>query len=260
MPGAVRQSPIATRDRLRAYHDRGSDGSARRGIRGAVVVDHTHLIVSKSIDSILIQAEDRVVDQKLPNLRLAEIEHEPAGMADLGEIERIAVPPLGLTRLAIEEIDAFVSEIAPRMVVNDIEQNSHAVQVEEVDERLELIDFGAQLSRIERGLPLLLQEDVDAIDVRRQPDVLLPEIHFRREVVGAVVAQAECGWKLDDRQQLNGRHSEIDEILELVDDVQERTRLGVPVRRKERADVHLVDDKLVEGRCAPAGCPPGEIG
>ena len=155
------------------------------------MVDHTHLIVSKSIDSILIQAEDRVVDQKLPNLRLAEIEHEPAGMADLGEIERIAVPPLGLTRLAIEEIDAFVSEIAPRMVVNDIEQNSHAVQVEEVDERLELIDFGAQLSRIERGLPLLLQEDVDAIDVRRQPDVLLPEIHFRREVVGAVVAQAE---------------------------------------------------------------------
>jgi hypothetical protein len=34
MPGAVRSSVVATRERLRAYQERASEGSASAGIRG----------------------------------------------------------------------------------------------------------------------------------------------------------------------------------------------------------------------------------
>ena len=76
--------------------DRGAEILAKApAVWGAVMIDHAYLIVAKAVDAVFIEKKRRVLDQKVPYLRLAEVEHEPACMAFVGEIERVSVASVG---------------------------------------------------------------------------------------------------------------------------------------------------------------------
>src|SRR5438105_15359709 len=93
----------------------------------AIMIDHAHLVIAKTVDTVFIQKKLGVLDQKVPYLRLGVVEHQPAGMTFVSEIERVSVAAFG--RLAVEEVEALVAEVAACMVVDDVEQHGEAVQV-----------------------------------------------------------------------------------------------------------------------------------
>ena len=114
-------------------------------MRGAVVVDHADLIVPKAVDAIFVQKELGVLYQKVADLRFGVVEHKPAGMALVGEIEGVIVPAcLGLS---IEEIEAFVAEVAAGVVIDHVEEHGETVKMREIYQRLELVHFAAQVFR-----------------------------------------------------------------------------------------------------------------
>jgi hypothetical protein len=60
-------------------------------------------------------------------------------MACIGEVQRVALPAGRM--LSIEEIQALVPEVSARMVVDHIEQHRQAIDMGEINQRLELIHF-----------------------------------------------------------------------------------------------------------------------
>jgi hypothetical protein len=53
----------------------------------AVVIDHAHLVVPESIDTVFSEKEFGVLNQEVANLRLGKVEHKTAGMAYIGEVQ-----------------------------------------------------------------------------------------------------------------------------------------------------------------------------
>jgi hypothetical protein len=96
-------------------------------VRRAVVIDDAHLVVTKPVHAVFVEKELRVLNQEIAHLGLAEIEHEPAGMALVGEIQRVAIA--ALRRLEIEEVQALLAELAAGVVIDDVEHHRQPVQM-----------------------------------------------------------------------------------------------------------------------------------
>ena len=109
----------------------------------AIVVDDAHLIVAQAVDPIFIEKKLCVLNQKVANLRLAEVEHQSSGMPDIGEVEGIAIA--ALVRLAVEEVEALIAEIAARVVVYHVQDYGESVDVAEIHQCLELVHLAAQI-------------------------------------------------------------------------------------------------------------------
>ena len=115
-------------------------------VRGAIVVDHAHLVVAEAVHAVFVQEELGILDQEVPHLRLAVVEDESAGMAAVGEVEGVSVAARG--GLAVQEVHALIAEIAARVVVDDVQDDGETVYVAQVDQRLELIHFAAQVGYV----------------------------------------------------------------------------------------------------------------
>jgi hypothetical protein len=78
----------------------------------------------------LVLAECRVVDQELPHALVPVGEHQAARPALIGEVQAVIV----VARLGhpVEEVKALVTEVAARMVVDDIEEDGHAIDMQDV--------------------------------------------------------------------------------------------------------------------------------
>ena len=181
-------------------------------VRRAVVVDHADLVVTEAVDAVLVEKELRVLNEEVAHLGFPEVEHQPARVSLVGEVQRIAVPGVG--RLPIEEVQAFVAEVAAGVVVDEIEHDGEPMKVRQIDERLQLVHLAAQIldsiARHSSGVEQL----VDRLGIWRERRILDGEVHLRREVVGAVVSEAELRLKLLDRHQLKRRHAKTRQIWE----------------------------------------------
>src|SRR5688572_32964916 len=93
----------------------------------AVVIDNADLVVPEAVDAVFVEKERRVANEKVAHLRFSEVEHQSARMTLVAEVQRIAVS--AVCRLAIEEIQALVAEVASGMVVNEIEHDGQPVKV-----------------------------------------------------------------------------------------------------------------------------------
>jgi hypothetical protein len=56
-------------------------------MRSPVVVNDTDLVMAEAIDTVLIQQELRVLNQKVPHLRFGKIKHQPAGVTLVREVK-----------------------------------------------------------------------------------------------------------------------------------------------------------------------------
>ncbi len=124
----------------------------------AVLVDHRHLVVAEAIDVVLGQVELGVVDQELPHVGVPVRENQPAHIPLVGEIKAAVIVAGGL---AVEEVEAVVVKAAARVVVDDVEQDGDAVDVEDVDQGLELVDLGVERTRRQRRLAARHEELID---------------------------------------------------------------------------------------------------
>ena len=100
----------------------------------------------------------------------------------------------------------------------------------EVNQRLELVHLPAQLIDLVRCLPLRLEKRISLRHVRREDFVLDGEIHFRRKIIDAVVAEAELGRELLDRHELDRRHSKAGEMWDLLRHIEKRARFSWQIR------------------------------
>ena len=57
----------------------------------AVVIDDADLVVPETIDAVLVEKELRVQDEKVAHFWFSEVEHQPAGVPPVGEVERVVV-------------------------------------------------------------------------------------------------------------------------------------------------------------------------
>ena len=127
--------------------------------------------------------------------------------------------------MPVEEVEALVAEIAARVVVDDVQDHREAVDVAEVDQRLELVHLAAQVLDLRSGArPLASSSAFTCVDVGREVRVLHREVHLRREIIGPVVAEAELGLELLDRQELDRGDAEPGEVRDLARHVEERAR------------------------------------
>ena len=53
----------------------------------AIVIDDAHLIIAEAVEPVFIEEELGILDQKIAHFGLAEVEHEPTGMAFVGKIQ-----------------------------------------------------------------------------------------------------------------------------------------------------------------------------
>ena len=113
-------------------------------IPAAAFRDHGHLIVTQPVDVILLQQRLAVVDQELPHLLFPKREDAPARVILVREIEAVVVRRV---RLPIEELDALIVEAAARVIVDHVRDHRDAIEMAEIDERLELIDLPGELGR-----------------------------------------------------------------------------------------------------------------
>ena len=115
---------------------------------------------------VLLEVERGVIDQELPDPAVPVGEDQPAHVPLAGEVEAVVVVA---GRLAVEEIKAGVVEAASRVVVDDVEQNGDPVDVEDIDQRLQLVDLAVERARREGGTTATLKELVDQGEIAVQP-------------------------------------------------------------------------------------------
>ena len=132
---------------------------------------------------------------------------------------------------------------APRRLVRLGEVRAERVQV--VPGRPEVVVDDVEADRETAGVRL-----VDEPLQRRRAAVRL--VH--RVQVDAVVAPAVLPVERGDRHELDGRHPEVDEVVEPLDGGVERARVG------ERAEVQLVDDAVAQVGPAPVAVGPAVPG
>ena len=117
-------------------------------------------------------------------------------------------------------VEVQIIAFGPEMVIDDVEQHHQAARVRGGHQRLEI------LGRAVGGIG--------------------------REGKHAVVPPAPRARKVGNRHELDGCHPEVRQIIEA------RNRIGERAARRERADVQLVDHRLVPGPAAPVRVRPVE--
>ena len=171
--------------------------------------------------------------------------------------------PVGRIGLAIEEVHAAVVEAAAGVVVDQVEKHRDAMEMEEVDEAFQLVDAGSELGGGERRAAAGEQQGVGGrqvalVQLAARRHLVLA---FGREVVGAVVAQAELGRILLDRQQHHRVDAQVAQVLDAIERVEEAGHLGAAVLAAgvdaiEGPHVQLIDDEIAEiGRTESAVVP-----
>lgn len=76
------------------------------------------------------------------------------------------------------------------------------MNVTDVDQRLQLVHFPSEIVDVIRALALCREQLIHGVGVARKVGIRHREIHLRREVVRAVVPEAERGLELLDRHEL----------------------------------------------------------
>ena len=224
----------------------------------AIMINDAHLIVAEAVEPIFLEEELGIVDEEIAHFGLAEVEHQPTGMAFVGKIEGVAITTRG--RLPVEEEEALVAEIAARVVVHHIQEHREAIHVAEVDQRLALIHLAAQVLDIVSWQTFGIEQRVHMRRVRREIRVLHGKIHFRGEIIGPIVAEAELGLKLLDRHELNRGNAESGEVRNLARHIEKGAPVPRQVRREEGADMELINHEVMKRRRDVAGLVPREIG
>jgi hypothetical protein len=91
---------------------------------------------------IFLQEKDRVIDEELAHLALPDGPHR-TGVVLIGEIEAVVS---GRAGRAIEKPEALllVLHLTASVVVDDVEQHGHTMEVEELNYCFELVSRGGQ--------------------------------------------------------------------------------------------------------------------
>ena len=76
------------------------------------------------------------------------------------------------------------------MVVDDVCDHGDAVEMAEVDERLQLIDLAREVGQRQLGHALLVQEPIHAREIDWKVGCTHGVVHLGRKQVGAIVAKA----------------------------------------------------------------------
>jgi hypothetical protein len=188
-----------------------------------------------------------------------EGEYLSASPVLIGEIQAVVRVAVGEP---IVEPEALVAEITTGMIIDQVEDNGDAMEVGQVDQAFQLVDPGAQL--IQRQLRFLngSKHRIDRGEISRKIVIIDLIEPFRGEIVDTVITCAVLGREFLDRQQLNGVDSEIAQIAETGDDIEEaaaprRTDIvAVAIDSPPSADVELIEDQVAEIRRAPIGIVP----
>ena len=218
------------------------------------VKQDAHLIVAESVRVVFLEVELRVIDEELTDFLPPQREAKPAGVAEVAEVKAVVVVAL---RQAVEEVEALIVEVAPCVIIDDIEDDRQAVQVRQVHQAAELVGGTFQMRGGERRVALGGEQGVDARQAGRDFSGRTFVVVLRGEVIGAVVAEAELCLEFNNGQELEGGDAEVAEVGQACNDVEELAGLLSTLRGPEGTDVKLVDDEVVELRRAPRGIVPG---
>jgi hypothetical protein len=184
----------------------------------AVPLDDPDLVEPEPVGVVLLEEHPRVVGEEGAHSRLGELEDAPAGPASGTEVEVVLRP--GRAR-QVEVVDALGVQVAPGVVVDHVDDDGDPIEVEDVDERLELVDLPGQLRSGQRYAALVRQQCVDAPQIRPEVGGVDAVVHLRREDVGAVVSHAPRAVELHDRQRLNRVDAQVGEVFHALEDVEE---------------------------------------
>ena len=164
---------------------------------------------------MLLQPEQRVVAQKLPDLA--------------APIIRPRVAPRCLTPPVIVEIDPAMAVLVPAVELPEVEVVGSEMVVDDVIDDCDPAAMRRIHERLKSGGPAI--------------------IGFDREQIRRIVSERAVPRKLVRRHHLNHVDPKIDQIVELADDGRE---IATPVATagivEKAADMQLVDDHLVPGR------------
>src|ERR1043166_6901873 len=147
-----------------------------------------HFIETESIDAIFVVTGDGVIDQELADPLVAVGENEAAGPALVGEVEAVVIICVG--HPIVEENGEVVVGEAAGMIVNDIEQDSDAEGVAEIDEGAQLVvragdGFDIGITR----LAAIDEQSINFGEITLEVGwVLQTVLVFRTEIIGAVIA------------------------------------------------------------------------
>ena len=175
-------------------------------------------VVDERVDGVEAQPIDVVIGE--PVARVVDEEPTHLGAPLAVQVHR------GAPRraMAVGEVGTELGEVAalgPEMVVDDVEHHPQAAGVRRVDESVEAF---------RSAIRMVGSEEVDP-----------------------VVAPAAPAGELGDGHQLDDRHPELDEVIEVRHDAVERALV------RERAYVQLVDDRACEVDAVPVRVGPAEV-
>ena len=185
-----------------------------------MAVDDRHFVEAEAIDVVFVEEEAGVVDEELPHLGLPVRVHQAAGPSLVREIETAVVVAV---RLPVVEPDALVVEPAAGVVVDDVEDHGDAVQMEQIDQRHQLLRLAIEIGGAKRRKPVPSEQPIRLIEVarkirRRRIDRV---VHLRRELVEAVVAERTQRREFLHRHELHGVDAERYEMVDLEENIEE---------------------------------------
>src|SRR5690349_5480726 len=97
-----------------------------------MIVDHTDLVETKSIDVIFREEKLCVLNEKVPHSAVGICEDQSTGPTLIREIQASVVVAVGTP---IEKVQALFVKVATGMVVDEIEDHRNSIQMEKIDKR-----------------------------------------------------------------------------------------------------------------------------
>ncbi len=208
----------------------------------------------------LLEIIARIVEQEFCHLVVPQRKREAAGAAVLiGEIEAVVVVAAIVS--AVHVIQAIVVELpvdreAAGVIVDHVEHDRDAVDMAEVDQRLELSGSGLDIGKRDGGLLPGRVERVEFCHIVRQ--ILNRDIgEVGREQIRAAIAHVRIGFLLVDRKRLQDIDAEIGEVGNFQGDVEE-VRADAGSCDRKGADMELVDDHVGKIRRHEIPVVPGK--
>ena len=177
------------------FRQRAAEVPAVRLVGGQESAD---LVVAEAVDVEFLDVEPGIVEQELTDIGVPHGESEAASAAVLvGEIETIVV--VAAIGSAVEIVDTVVVELAvdgktTSMIVDDVEGNGDAIDMAEIDQRLQLSRRRSKVPELKRRLPASrAQQLVQGGEISRQIGRLGDVGKVGREQVGAAIAHRWTG-------------------------------------------------------------------
>src|ERR1700722_9205839 len=151
-----------------------------------------------------VDKEGSVINQKLADFLFPERKRQAAHDTDIGEKETLIIRGWRGERLAIPEVDAFVIAFeSARVVIDHVKRHRNAIEMAEVDHRLELIGTAGDLVRGQRSAALGDELAVDVREVTFQRAGIVYRVErVRREQGRTVISLVRRFLAFGDRQRL----------------------------------------------------------